>query len=121
MCCPVIIPCWTHVVKACIEISYFPASWKIANVAPIPKKANPIECGQLRKGYVCAAALCDLNDDITAALDRNEPTALILLDYSKAFNMLHHVVVKQRVVVDCVWGTAGEHSWPSSVQIFTSS
>nr|CAH7715602.1 unnamed protein product [Callosobruchus chinensis] len=43
-----------------------------------------------RKGYSCATALLKITDDIMEATDRNELTALALLDYSKAFDTLSH-------------------------------
>lgn len=43
-----------------------------------------------RKDYSCTTALLKVTDDILEASDRGELTALILLDYSKAFDRLNH-------------------------------
>jgi len=43
-----------------------------------------------RPGYGCSVALLDLIDDICRALDDGELTALVLLDYSKAFDTINH-------------------------------
>ena len=48
LCCPVIIPYITHIINECLLSSYFPISWKQAQVVPIPKVSNPTEYGQLR-------------------------------------------------------------------------
>ena len=42
-----------------------------------------------RPGFSCATALTNVIDDIVAARDLGQTTALILLDYSKAFDMLN--------------------------------
>ena len=43
-----------------------------------------------RKDHSCTTALLKVTDDILQAADRGELTALILLDYSKAFDKLDH-------------------------------
>lgn len=43
-----------------------------------------------RRGYSCATALLKVVDDILEASDRGDLTALVLLDYSKAFDSLNH-------------------------------
>lgn len=43
-----------------------------------------------RKNHNCSTALLKVTDDILEAADRNELTALVLLDYSKAFDKLNH-------------------------------
>lgn len=43
-----------------------------------------------RGNHSCATALLKVTDDILAAADRGELTALVLLDYSKAFDKLNH-------------------------------
>lgn len=43
-----------------------------------------------RKDYSCTTALLKVTDDILEASDRGELTALVLLDYSKAFDRLNH-------------------------------
>jgi len=48
LCCPVILPFLTHIFNCCLSESVFPASWKLANVMPIPKVSNPKEYKDLR-------------------------------------------------------------------------
>lgn len=43
-----------------------------------------------RSGYSCGTALASVTDDIFFSLDSNNLCALILLDYSKAFDILNH-------------------------------
>lgn len=43
-----------------------------------------------RPGYSCATAVLGVVDDILSAADDNKLTALILLDYSKAFDRINH-------------------------------
>lgn len=127
-CCPFIIPYITHILNCCIQESYFPKDWKLANVVPLPKINNPSELGHLRSisilptlskllekvmqlqilsyvttnniipfkqsgfraGYSCTTALTDVIDDIVRAQDENEATLLIMIDYTKAFDMINH-------------------------------
>nr|CAI5869801.1 unnamed protein product [Callosobruchus analis]CAI5869804.1 unnamed protein product [Callosobruchus analis] len=53
-------------------------------------KILPQHQSGFRKGYSCSTALLKVTDDIMEATDRNELTALALLDYSKAFDTLNH-------------------------------
>lgn len=43
-----------------------------------------------RKGHSTATALASLSDDIIQALDKNMSSALVLLDFSKAFDTINH-------------------------------
>ena len=43
-----------------------------------------------RPGYSCTSALLHVTDDILRAADDGKITALVLLDFSKAFDTLHH-------------------------------
>lgn len=43
-----------------------------------------------RSGYSCSTALLDVCDDIFRAVDENDLTALVLLDYTKAFDRINH-------------------------------
>jgi len=43
-----------------------------------------------RSGYSCASALLSVIDDIFKALDSGHMAALVLLDYSKAFDTINH-------------------------------
>ena len=127
-CCPLIIPYLTNIVNCCIEKKYFPTSWKIANIMPLPKTKKPVEYKDLRPisilpilskliekvlnmqirehldkfkilpptqsgfraSHSCSTALLKVTDDILSATDKNKLTALILLDYSKAFDRINH-------------------------------
>lgn len=56
------------------------------------KKNNLLPATQsgFRSGYSCTAALLNIVDDIVRETDRGNITALCLLDYSKAFDRMHH-------------------------------
>lgn len=53
----------------------------------------PLKQSCFRPGYSCATALADLVDDILRAQDNNKLSILILLDYTKAFDMLNHQIL----------------------------
>lgn len=38
----------THIINSCLLMSYFPKSWKVANVVPYPKTDNPADFSELR-------------------------------------------------------------------------
>lgn len=46
-----------------------------------------------RKGHSCTTALLGVTDDILETLDHGEMSALVLLDYSKAFDTINHEVL----------------------------
>lgn len=46
-----------------------------------------------RSGYGCATALTNVVDDILKATDNGEVTVLVLLDFSKAFDTIHHDIL----------------------------
>lgn len=48
LCCPYLLPYLTHIINFCIKKSVFPLAWKIANVTPVPKVANPETVKDLR-------------------------------------------------------------------------
>lgn len=54
------------------------------------KNILPQKQSGFRKGFSCPGALSDISDDIVTAHDKGEATILVLLDYSKAFDMLQH-------------------------------
>lgn len=60
-------------------------------------KILPIKQSGFRHGYSCTSALTDITDDILKGLNDNKVTALILLDYSKAFDMINHTILLARL------------------------
>lgn len=126
--CPYIVPFLTHIINCCIERKYFPDSWKLAYIIPIPKVKIPSDYKDLRPisilpifskllekilnlqiqnhlernnilpdiqsgfrpNHGCGTALLKVVDDVLSARDTNKSTALILLDYSKAFDTISH-------------------------------
>jgi hypothetical protein len=57
------------------------------------KNILPIKQSGFRKGHSCTSALADVTDDIVSGQDRGEATVLVLLDYTKAFDMLQHDIL----------------------------
>lgn len=50
----------------------------------------PLKQSGFRSGFSCATALADVTDDIIGAIDNNKISVLVLLDYTKAFDMINH-------------------------------
>ena len=50
----------------------------------------PVHQSGFRRGYSCATALLDVTDNIVRELDIGKASILVLLDFSKAFDTLHH-------------------------------
>ncbi|CAH2006178.1 unnamed protein product [Acanthoscelides obtectus] len=50
----------------------------------------PLNQSGFRKGHSTTTALARVCDDVLTAADRQEATALVLLDFSKAFDILNH-------------------------------
>lgn len=50
----------------------------------------PIRQSGFRGGYSCETAMAHIVDDILRAIDDNQITTLVLLDYSRAFDTLNH-------------------------------
>jgi hypothetical protein len=46
-----------------------------------------------RSGYGCSTALTDVTDNIFKELDSHKATVLLMLDYTKAFDMLNHEIL----------------------------
>lgn len=53
----------------------------------------PVTQSGFRAGYSCTTAMLNVTDDILSASDRGCVTALVLLDYSKAFDTVNHMVL----------------------------
>lgn len=53
----------------------------------------PLKQSGFRPNFSCSTALSDIVDDIVSAHDINRATILVLLDYSKAFDMLNHQIL----------------------------
>lgn len=49
----------------------------------------PMKQSGFRSGYSCATVLADVTDDIVTSLDKGDATILVLLDYSKAFDLMN--------------------------------
>lgn len=56
-------------------------------------KIIPLKQSGFRRGYSCSAALSDVVDDVVRARDCGDATVLMLLDYSKAFDMINHSIL----------------------------
>lgn len=57
-----------------------------------------------RKGCSCNTGLLHVTDDVLSATDRGDLTALVLLDFSKAFDTINHevlVAILHYVGFDC--------------------
>lgn len=53
-------------------------------------KLLPLQQSGFRQGYSTVTALLDVTDDIARGVDNKMTTALVLLDYSKAFDTVNH-------------------------------
>nr|CAI5851761.1 unnamed protein product [Callosobruchus analis] len=128
LCFPVIGKYLTHLINTCIEMHYFPFSWRQPVVIPLPKINNPTAYSDLRPisllpilskvfeklvynqlkqycfensiipvnqsgfkaGNSTTTTLLKVTDDIVRALDKSQAAALVLLDFSKAFDTINH-------------------------------
>ncbi|KAF2893916.1 hypothetical protein ILUMI_12259 [Ignelater luminosus] len=61
-------------------------------IAHLSDLLPPTQSG-FRTGYSCPSALTNIVDDIVLAVDNNKLTALVMLDYSKAFDKINHKVL----------------------------
>lgn len=77
-----ILPCLSKLIEKIMEIQMKDFIEK-NNILP------SIQSG-FRQGYSCATALLHVTDDIIRATDNGQSTALVLLDYSKAFDTIDH-------------------------------
>lgn len=57
----------------------------LSNTKLLPKHQSGF-----RKGHSTASALMNMSDNIITALDKKQATALVLLDFSKAFDTINH-------------------------------
>ena len=53
----------------------------------------PAKQSGFRKHYSCATAMANVSDDILTAWDEGKLSVLILLDYTKAFDLLNHEIL----------------------------
>lgn len=83
-------------------ISILPALSKVLEKAiesQVKKHLNknniiqPTQSG-FRSGHSCTTALLKITDDVIESYDRGKLTILILLDYSKAFDTINHILLK---------------------------
>jgi hypothetical protein len=117
-----------HIFNFCLQSSVFPSVWKMANILPIPKVPNPMNCKDFRPvsilcllskvleklvhsqiseylnthnllnplqsgfrpGHSTKTALLKVTDDIRLAIDKRKLVLAVLLDFSKAFDKVHH-------------------------------
>ena len=56
----------------------------------------PFQSG-FRPHYSTSTALTDISDDILQAFDKKQVTAIVLLDYSKAFDLLNHDILLHKL------------------------
>lgn len=121
-CRPEILPYVTHVINERLITNIFLSVWKRGVVTLVPKTSNPREYNsklrekimndQLRQ-YVtpnkivsefqsgfqprltisCTTALFDTIDSLIGELDTGKSSILVLLDYSKAFESVNHLLL----------------------------
>ncbi|CAH0563160.1 unnamed protein product [Brassicogethes aeneus] len=72
--CPTILPYVTNIINTCLLENVIPVQWKEANVMPLPKISEPKELKDLRP----------------VTCDSHKTTALVLLDFTKAFDTINH-------------------------------
>ena len=53
----------------------------------------PVRQSGFRPGHSCTTALLDVTDDLFRDIDNKKTAALILLDYSKAFDTINHEIL----------------------------
>lgn len=57
---------------------------------------DPWQCG-FRRGHSTATALLKLVNDVRAGMDRRRVTVLVLFDFSKAFETVHHGILLSKL------------------------
>jgi hypothetical protein len=114
---PIIIPFLTFLINPSITKSTYPNAWKTSKIYNTYIIHNIISCigkimGVLLKNQIVSyidnmdlltefqsgfrsrhsttSALLNITDDLTANLDRNEDSIMVLLDFSKAFDVIPH-------------------------------
>nr|CAH7761131.1 unnamed protein product [Callosobruchus chinensis] len=61
----------------------------------------PLRQSGFRKGHITTAALCDLIDNIATAIDNKTTVAIVLLDFTKAFDTIKHLLLVSKC---CYYG-----------------
>lgn len=66
------------------------------------KQSNLLISNQsgFRRGRSTATALCKITDDIRYAIDQKKCTALVLLDFTKAFDSINHNILLAKLVTE---------------------
>jgi len=141
LCLLVILPVTEHIFNFCLQSGVFPALWKRANILPIPKSNQPVDCKDFRpvsilctlgkilekavhaqvcsnlnrhsiliechsgfrKQHSTTTVLIAVGDDIRKAIDKSMSTVLVMLDFSKAFDCVHHDLLTKlyRILTYC--------------------
>ncbi|XP_075157493.1 uncharacterized protein LOC142230751 [Haematobia irritans] len=85
---PTLIPHITYIFNNIITKSTFPLSWKTT-------KKNLLSTWQsgFRPKRSCTTALIQVTEEIRKDIDKNLITYLVLLDHSKAFDMVNHSIL----------------------------
>ncbi|XP_026683321.1 uncharacterized protein LOC113469656 [Diaphorina citri] len=119
----IIAPVILHIFNTSVQTKTFPEIWKKALIRPIPKTKNPSSASDyrpislhqqvtshinrhnllnpfqsgFRTGHSTCSALLKVSDDIQAAMDKTMATILILFDFSKAFDLVSHRILLQKL------------------------
>ena len=93
-------------VKDLRPISILPVLSKVYEKVILPQLSDYIEKSSIynttqsgfRKGHSTSTMLLKFRDDIRKALNRNEVTMSVLIDYSKAFDTIDHQILLKKLV-----------------------
>lgn len=80
-----ILPTFSKILEKVIELQIVSYVYRF-NIIP-PKQSG------FRARYSCSTALSDIVDDVITSQDSGDATVLVLLDYTKAFDMIDHNIM----------------------------